>query len=159
MPNGTNFDLGIEKPSRADELFDDDALGFFELIIAGSRAHVDDLVHARLPLFELERSVIERARKAEAVLHKGRLSRAIPFEHGTDLRDGDMRLVGDEEKILREIIDQCGGRIAGFSPRKVARVVLDAVAEAHLFEELEIVERPLFKALSLEKLPFGLKFH
>src|SRR5439155_25454329 len=48
-------------------------------------------------------------------------------------------------------VDQRGGGLARFAVRQMARVVLDAVAEAHLLEHLEVVHRSLLDALFLEE--------
>ena len=45
-----------------------------------------------------------------------------------------------------------GGGSPGVAAREVARVVLDAVAEAHLLQHLEVVDRALLEALLLEEL-------
>jgi hypothetical protein len=44
-------------------------------------------------------------------------------------------------------------RLAGLPAGEVARVVLDAVAEAHLLEHLEVVHRALLEALRSSSLP------
>ena len=57
-------------------------------------------------------------------------------------------------KSLREVVDQRGRRLARLAAREVARVVLDAVAEAHLLHHLEVVHGALLEALLLEEAPF-----
>ena len=62
-----------------------------------------------------------------------------------------MRLVDDQKEIVGEIVDERGRRIARVATGEVARIVLDAVAETHLLEHLEVVHGPLFETLLLEK--------
>ena len=63
-----------------------------------------------------------------------------------------MALVDDAEHVLREVVDKREGRLAGFAAVEMARVVLDAVAEAHGLEHLEVVVGALLQALRLEQL-------
>ena len=111
------------------------------------------LLHVLLELFELERPVVERARQAEAVLDERLLARAVAAVHRADLRHGLVRLVDDEQEVLREVVDERGRRLARVAAREVARVVLDAVAEAHLLHHLEVVHGALLEALLLEEAP------
>ena len=63
-----------------------------------------------------------------------------------------MRLVDDNQIIVRKIIHQGVRRILGRQPRKMHRVVLDARADAGLAKHLDIVVRALRDALKLQKL-------
>ena len=149
-----HLDLGIEEARRADDLLDDDAL-------RPSRARSRRASPTRrctcstcaLELLELERPVVERARQAEAVLDERLLARAVAAVHRADLRHRLVRLVEDEQEVLREVVDERRRRLARLAAREVARVVLDAVAEAHLLEHLEVVHRALLEALLLEEAP------
>ena len=104
-----------------------------------------------LELLELERAVVERAGEAEAVLDQRLLAGAVAAVHRADLGDGLVGLVDDEEEVLGEVVDERGRRVAGLAAGEVARVVLDAVAEAHLLEHLQIVHGPLLEPLLLEE--------
>src|SRR5690606_22904995 len=101
-------------------------------------------------LADLERPVVERAREPEAVLDQRLFARAIAAVHRAELRHGDVRLVEDEEVVLREVVDEHRRRVARLPLAEVPRVVLDAVAEAHLLEHLEVVHRALLEPLRLE---------
>ena len=68
-----------------------------------------------------------------------------------------MALVHHQEEILREKIDQAEGTLAGLPPGEVAGVVLDAAAESHLLQHLEVVVGPHPDALGLEELLVLLK--
>ncbi len=63
-----------------------------------------------------------------------------------------MALVDDQQRILRQVVEQAGRRLAGAAPGQVARVVLDAGAVAHLHHHLEVEGRALLEPLRLEQL-------
>ncbi len=68
-----------------------------------------------------------------------------------------MRLVEDQEKILREVVEQRGRGLAWLPIGQVTRVVLDAVAEPHLLHHLDVVLGSLLDALLLEEAPFAIE--
>ena len=104
---------------------------------------------------------------------RGRLSRALgrrkpcstsviflarsPAYWPRDLRHRDVRLVDDHEKVRREVVEQRERALAGLTPVEVRRVVLDARADAGLFEHLEVVFGARAQALGLEELALGLE--
>ena len=102
----------------------------------------------RLELIEAQRPVVERRRQPEAVVHQVLLARAVAAIHAADLRDRDVALVDDHERIVRQIVDQRRRRLARLAAGQMARVVLDAFAEAHLVQHLEIEARALLDALA-----------
>ena len=63
-----------------------------------------------------------------------------------------MTLVDKEEKILREVIQQCGRRCAGLTALDHPGVVLNAVAEADLCHHFQIVGCPLGDSLGFHQL-------
>src|SRR5690606_25757142 len=81
------------------------------------------------------------------------LASPIPAIHRADLGDRLVGLVDDHQEVFWKVADERGRGLTGLALGEVARVVLDAVAEAHLFEELEVVERTLLDALLLEEAP------
>ena len=149
--DGAHLDLGVQKPRRADDLLHA-LLADGLLVVARRRAHVDELRHAALELVEAKRTVVERRREAEAVLHQRDLARAVTLMHAADLRHRHVALVDDAEHVLGEVVDQGIGRLARLAAVEVARVVLDAVAEPHGLEHLEVVGGALCEALGLEEL-------
>ena len=75
-----------------------------------------------------------------------------PRNIAADLRHADVALVHHHQQVVREVVEERVGRLAGAAAVEPARVVLDAVAEAHLLEHLEVVERALLEPLRLEQL-------
>ena len=63
-----------------------------------------------------------------------------------------MALVHEQQKVLREIIQQRHGRRAGRTAGNDAGVVLDAAAEADLLQHLDVIHRALADALGLKQL-------
>src|SRR5262249_53386655 len=57
------------------------------------------------------------------------------------------------QEVAREVIDERGRRLSRLSPREVARVVLDPVAEPHLLHHLDVVLGSLIEPLLLEEAP------
>ena len=106
----------------------------------------------------LQRAVVERARQAEPVLDQREFARAVALVHAVELRNRDVGLVDDAQEVLAEVVDQRVRRLARVAPVEVARVVLDAVAVAHLLEHLEVVARAHLEPLRLEQLALGLEF-
>ena len=107
-------------------------------------------------LLEIQRPVIERARQAEAIFDQHGLARLIAFVHAADLRDGGVRFIDHEQEILREKIEQRERLRAGRAAGKMARVILDPVAEPHLLQHLEIVFGAHLQPLRFEQ--FALRF-
>ena len=75
-----------------------------------------------------------------------------------DLRQCHVGLVDHDEEVLGEIIEECIWRIPCVPVRKVARVVLNAGAVAHLLHHLEVVVRTLFEPLRFEEFARALEF-
>ena len=63
-----------------------------------------------------------------------------------------MALVDEDEAIVGKVVEEGVGRLAGGAAVEPAGVVLDAVAETHLLEHLQIVEGALLEPLGLEQL-------
>ena len=66
-----------------------------------------------------------------------------------------MTLVHEEQKILREIIQQGGGHTARRTTGQHCRVVFDALADTHLVQHLDIVVSALGNALGFDQLALG----
>ncbi len=74
-----------------------------------------------------------------------------------DLRDGDVALVDHHEEVVGKEVEQRVGRIARCPALHRCRVVLDAVAEPHLVEHLEVVLGAHAQPLGLEQLLLALE--
>ena len=72
--------------------------------------------------------------------------------HGAHLRERDVALVHDKQKILREIVDERVRRTSRRTPRQHARIVLDARAETDLLQHFNVVAGALRDALCLDQL-------
>ena len=64
-----------------------------------------------------------------------------------------MRLVDEDDEVVREVVDERERVRALRPPFEVARVVLDARAEAELLQHLDVVLGALLEAVRLEHLP------
>ena len=68
-----------------------------------------------------------------------------------------MGFVDKQQKILREIVEQCKRRRTGFAPGHDSRIVLDSLAKSRFAKHLYIIFRALLYALSFEQLALTLK--
>ncbi len=93
------------------------------------------------------------------MLDEHRFARAVARIHAADLRDRGVRLVDDEEEVLRQKVHQRVRPRAGRASAQVAGVVLDAVAEAHLLHHLEVELGAHLDALGLDELAGTLELH
>ncbi len=96
---------------------DKDAAGLGEFVGAGRRRDVDGLIDAVLELFEGERTIIKRGRHAETVIDQRLFAGAVAVKHAADLRNGGVRLVDEEQVILRHVVEQ---RRRGFARQAAA---------------------------------------
>ncbi len=65
-----------------------------------------------------------------------------------------MRFVQEHQRVGRQVVDQRRRRIAGARAGQMARIVLDALAEAELGQHLEVEARALLQPLRLDQLVF-----
>ena len=98
----------------------------------GLRAH-------GVPFLELEGAVVHAGGEAEAVFGERRLAAEVAAEHGADLGDRLVGLVGEDEGVVGQVFEHGGRRLAGLPAGEVAAVVLDAVAGAGGGEHFEVV--------------------
>ena len=73
------------------------------------------------------------------MLNQGAFTGHIALVHGTNLRDRHVRLINNQQEIIREIIQQTVRGTAGGTTINMARVVLNAIAEAHLLHHFQVV--------------------
>ena len=77
--------------------------------------------------------------------------------HATDLRDGHMGLVHEQQRILGQVFKQSRRRLARRASRQIARVVLDPVAKSASGHHFQIKLCALGNALGLQQLPLRLE--
>lgn len=86
------------------------------------------------------------------MVDEGPLAGGVTLVHGADLRHGDVRLVDDQEEVLREVVDEGVGRGAALAVVHVQRVVLDAGAGPDLAHHLQVVRGAHAQPLRLQHL-------
>ncbi len=148
--------MRIDQPGGPHHLLHDLRLVLL-LVFGGRRGDEDRPPHHALELVEAQRAIVERRRQTKTVVDQVFLARTVAAIHAADLRYGDVALVDDHQRVARQIIEQRRRRLAGCAPREVTRVVLDALAEAHLVQHLEIEPRALLDALAFDELVVLLK--
>ncbi|MNM65456.1 hypothetical protein D3C81_769030 [compost metagenome] len=146
----THDDGRVDQPGRAHHLLHH-LPGMLLLELRRCRRDKHYLAHLALELVELERPVVQRRRQAEAVLDQRGLARAVTVVHAVELADQHVRLVQEHQRIGRQVVDQRRRRLAGARAGQVARVVLDALAEAQLGEHFEIEAGTLLQPLRLDQ--------
>ena len=109
-------------------------------------------------LFKRQRTVVERAGQAEAVLHQVFFARAVAMIHALQLRNGLMALVQEHQRIVGKIIEQRRRRLSGQASGKMARIIFDAVAITDLLDHFEIEHGALPQALPFDALAFLIEF-
>ena len=89
-------DFRVQQAGRTDDLFDDLAVDFFQLVITRRCGNINCLINECFKFFKAHRPVIQRARQTEAVFHQRFLARPVAVIHAADLRQRDVRLVDDQ---------------------------------------------------------------
>ena len=110
------------------------------------------MADARRELIPFERAVVHRGGQAEAVVDEGALARHVALEHRADLGDGHVRLVDDQQEVVREVVQEGVRRRAGSAPIDVTRVVFHARARPDFLEHLQVEGGAHAQALLLEEL-------
>jgi hypothetical protein len=112
---------------------------------------VDRLGAHRVPFLEAERAVVEAGGQPEAVLGERRLAAEVAPVHAADLRHGDVALVGEDQGVVGQVLEQGRRRLAGLPAGEVAGIVLDAVAGAGGLDHLDVEGAALVDALRLDE--------
>ena len=149
---GSNFDDRIDKPCRPDDLLRECAAGLLHFPARGRRRDEHRLRAHRVPLFKAKRAIVHARRQPESVFRERGLAPEVAAEHAADLRNGDVALVGKNERVVGQIFKQRRRRIARIAPREIARIVLDAGARARRLHHLHVERGALFEALRFEQL-------
>src|SRR3954470_14020403 len=146
-------DLRVDEARGPHDLLQDRVAGLLALVIRRRGGDERGLAHHVLELIEAQGPVVQRRRQAKAVFDEIFLARAVALVHAAELRDRDMTLVDDHQRVGREIVDERRRRLARQTAGEVARVVLDALAEAKLGEHFQIESRALLDPLRLHQAP------
>ena len=72
----------------------------------GRRRDEHHLRHLLEELVEAQRPVVERRREPEAEVDERLLARAVALVHAADLRHGLVRLVDEDDEVVREVVEQ-----------------------------------------------------
>mmetsp|Transcript_4635 Transcript_4635/g.16229 ORF Transcript_4635/g.16229 Transcript_4635/m.16229 type:complete len:391 (+) Transcript_4635:678-1850(+) len=124
-------------------------------LLAGVRRcrQEDGLGDAPPKLFAGQRPILHRGWQPETVLHQLLLPGPVPKIHRRDLRDGDVGLVQNDQKVLIEPV-QKGVRLRARSPSaEVKRVVLDSTAVTRLAKQLQIAPHDLLQSVRRSLIP------
>src|SRR5690606_12978038 len=141
-----------------DHLLGEDAAGLLHLPGAGSGRDANGGGAHRVPLLEAQRPVVHAGREPEAIFRERRLAAEVAAVHAADLRDGDVALVHEYQRIVRDVFEQRRGRLAGLAAGEIARIVLDAGAGAGRLQHFEVEAGALLQPLSLGQPAGALKF-
>jgi hypothetical protein len=68
-----------------------------------------------------------------------------------------VRFIDEHDRVGRQVVVERRRRLAGLASREVARVVLDALAEAQLVEHFQVEAGALLDALALDQFLVGLE--
>jgi hypothetical protein len=149
---GPHFDLGVDQAGGPHHLLHH----LRRCVPSPSRPGVAETKTAwrilLLELLELQRPVVQRAGQAKAVFHQRGLARAVAVVHAAELADQHVALVQEHQRVAGQVVHQRGRRLARLRAAEVARVVLDALAVAHLLQHLQVEARALLHALRLHQL-------
>ncbi len=110
---GADLDRRIDQAGRADHLLGEHAAGLLHLPAAGRRRDAHGLRPHRVPFLEAQRPVVHAGGQAEAVFGQRRLAAEVAAEHAADLRDGDVALVDEDQRVVGHIFEQGRRRLAG----------------------------------------------
>ena len=153
----TDFDRRVDQAGRADDLLDEHAAAFVEFPAAGRGRDRDGLRSHGIPLFKAQRPIVHAGRQAEAVFGQGRFTPEVAAEHAAELRHGDVRLVGEHQRVVGHVFEQSRRRFAGQAAGEITRIVFDAGAGAGRFHHFEVVAGALFEALGFEQAAGGVE--
>ena len=144
--------LRIDQTGRPHHLFDENAAGTLQLPAARRRRDVNGLRPHFLPFLELKGAVVDAGRQTEPEIGERRFAREVAFEHGPDLRHGDMAFVDEQQGVFRQILKQSRRWLAGRPTGQIARIVLDPGAGTGRLHHLHIKGGALLETLSLQQL-------
>ena len=154
---GPHLDRRVDQAGRADHLLDEDAARFFHFPRPGRGGHGHRLRPHRVPFLEAQRPVVHAGGQAEAVFGERRLAAEVAAEHAAELRDGDVAFVGEHQRVVGHVFEQCRRRLARLAAGEIARIVLDSRAGAGGFHHFQIEDRALLEALRFQQAAGGVE--
>ena len=80
------------------------------------------------------------------------LAAIVALVHAADLRHGDVGFIDENDGVVGEIFEQGGRRLARCAACQIARIVLDAGADAGRLHHLQIESGALFQPLGFQQL-------
>ena len=149
-------DLRIQKSCRADDLFRPKQF-VISLIIRWSCRYKHHLIDLALELPEIQGPVVQGGRQTEPIFHQCGLAGSVARIHPPHLRQRNMRLVDNDEKIIRKVINQSVRRFPRFASCQMSGIILNPGAEAGLPHHLHIKICPLGDTLGLQQLILAFK--
>ena len=152
-----DLDRRIDQPGRADHLLDEHAAGLVDLPGAGRRRHRDGLRPHRVPFLEAQRPVVHAGGQAEAVFGERRLAAEVAAIHAAELRDGDVALVDEHQRVVGHVFEQRRRRLARLAAGEIARIVLDAGAAAGRLHHFEVEDGALLQPLRFQQAAGGVE--
>ncbi|MBT9149380.1 MAG: hypothetical protein DDT28_00803 [Dehalococcoidia bacterium] len=115
------------------------------------------MANVALELAEIQGAIVQGRWKTKAVFHQHLFSRSVTVIHTSNLGDGHVRLVNDEQEVVREVIYERPGWASRGASSKMAGVVLDAGTIARFSQHLDIVVGASLQTLRLQQLPLRLE--
>ena len=152
-----DVDRRIDQAGRADHLLGEHAAGFVELPRPRRGRDARGLRPHRIPFLETQRPVVHARGQAEAVFGERRLPAEVAAKHAAELRDGDVALVGEDQRVVGHILEQSRRRLARLAAGEITRIVLDAGAGAGRLHHFQIVERALLEPLRFQQAAGGVE--
>jgi hypothetical protein len=97
---GADLNWRVDKSRGPNHLLNKNSTAALQLPRPGSCRDINCLRPHGIPFFEAQRPVVHAGREPETIFGKRGLAPEIAPVHAADLRDGDVRLVGKDERIV-----------------------------------------------------------
>ena len=153
----THLKWWVDKSRRTYNLLNYCTFRADNLIVCWGCTNIERTTRKLLKLLEAQRTVVPCCRESETVLDKVLFSGSIASKHCAHLRNGDVALVDNEQKILGEVVQKAEWTRTCSTTIKVSRVVLNAWAVAKLLNHLKVVLHALLYTLCLGWTPLLLE--
>jgi hypothetical protein len=107
----------VDQPGGADHLFGEHAAGLLQL---PRRRRGRDMRWSagawHVPFLKAQRPVVHAGGQAEAIFGQRRLAAEVAAIHRADLRDGLVGLIDEDQRVVGDVLEQGGRRLAGLAP-------------------------------------------